>query len=298
MGDGVEVAVETARAKINLSLRILGRRPDGYHDLRSLVVFAETGDRLTARPDAELSLTIEGPFASSLEGGGDNLVLRAARGLREIAGVASGAHITLEKNLPVASGIGGGSADAAAALRALMRLWNVAPDEAALERLALSLGADVPVCLGPRPALMCGIGERVSRLPRFPGVGLLLVNPLKSLSTASVFRALAAPAVNAAQPDMQLPDFSSLDDLLAWVSEEPNDLEAPAMAILPEIGSVLSSIAETKECRLARMSGSGATCFGIYRSVVDAEAAARMLSAFCPSWWVKATTVSGVNDYD
>lgn len=298
MSDAVEVAVEAARAKINLSLRILGRNPDGYHELRSLVVFAETGDLLTARPDADLSLTLEGPFASSLEGEADNLVLRAARGLREIAGVTSGAHITLEKNLPVASGIGGGSADAAATLRALMRLWNVAPDEVALERLALSLGADVPVCLDPRPAMMCGIGERVSRLARYPGFGLLLVNPLKLLSTASVFRALAAPAIDVAQPDMQLPDFSSLDDLLAWVSEEPNDLQAPATAILPEIGSVLSSIAETKGCRLARMSGSGATCFGIYRSIVDAEAAVRTLSAFRPSWWVKAATVSGISDSD
>lgn len=289
-------AVELARAKINLSLRVLGRRPDGYHELRSLVVFAETGDRITARRNRNLSLTLEGPFASSLEGEADNLVLRAARGLRERAGVASGAHITLEKNLPVASGIGGGSADAATALRVLMRLWNVAPEEAALEDLALSLGADVPVCLDPRPALMAGIGERITRFPRFPGFGLLLVNPLKSLSTASVFRALAAPAITATPPDVPLPVFCSLDDLLAWVSEEPNDLEAPARAILPEIDDVLAAVTETKECRLARMSGSGATCFGVYGSVTEAEAAARDLSAAHPDWWVKEAAVSGVSD--
>jgi 4-diphosphocytidyl-2-C-methyl-D-erythritol kinase len=178
-----------------------------------------------------------------------------------------------------------------------MRLWNVAPDEAALKRLALSLGADVPVCLDPRPALMCGIGERITRFTQFPGFGLLLVNPMKSLSTASVFRALAAPAIDAAQPDASLPHFTSLDDLLAWAREEPNDLEAPATAILPEISTVLSSIAATKECRLARMSGSGATCFGIYGSIGQAEAAARALSVARPGWWVKAASVSGVSDF-
>lgn len=286
---------ETARAKVNLSLRVLGRRADGYHELQSLVVFAETGDRLVARHDVDLLLTLEGPFSASLEGEADNLVLRAARGLHALAGVAGGAHLVLEKNLPVASGIGGGSADAAAALRALMRLWGVAPDEAALRRLALSLGADVPVCLDSRPALMRGVGEHIARFTQFPGFWLLLVNPMQSLSTAAVFRALAAPALTHAPEEGALPRIASLNDLLVWTKEEPNDLEAPARALLPEIDVVLGAVAATKGCRLARMSGSGATCFGIYENVEEAEAAEKKLSAAHPSWWVRAAPVSGVS---
>jgi 4-diphosphocytidyl-2-C-methyl-D-erythritol kinase len=285
---------ESAFAKINLSLRISGRRPDGYHELRSLAVFAAIGDRIEVRPSAQLTLDLEGPFASSLAGEADNLVLRAARGLRDLCGIGEGARILLEKNLPVASGIGGGSADAAAALRALMRLWRVRPDEAELMRLAASLGADVPVCLGTAPALMSGIGEKIRRLPRLPKVWLLLANPGIALSTADVFRKLAAPPLAAAPDAAHLPDFATLDDLVEWLQGEPNDLERPARALLPLIGEVIGAIAATPGCRLARMSGSGATCFGIYASASEAQSAAAALSAAHPDWWIAAApAVSG-----
>ncbi|MFN3626409.1 4-(cytidine 5'-diphospho)-2-C-methyl-D-erythritol kinase [Parvibaculum sp.] len=285
---------ESAFAKINLSLRISGRRPDGYHELRSLAVFAAIGDRIEVHPSAQLTLDLEGRFASSLAGEADNLVLRAARGLRDLCGIGEGARILLEKNLPVASGIGGGSADAAAALRALMRLWRVKPDEAGLMRLAASLGADVPVCLGTAPALMSGIGEKIRRLPRLPEIWLLLANPGVALSTADVFRALAAPPLAAAPAAAHLPDFATLDDLVEWLQGEPNDLERPARALLPLIGEVIGAIAATPGCRLARMSGSGATCFGIYASASEAQSAAAALSAAHPGWWIAAApAVSG-----
>ena len=285
---------ESAFAKINLSLRILGRRADGYHELQSLVVFAAIADGIEALPAAELTLDIEGPFAATLSGDPDNLVLRAARGLRGLCGVGEGARITLEKNLPVASGIGGGSADAAATLRALMRLWHVSPDETALTRLAASLGADVPVCLDPSPALMSGVGEKIMRLPRLPDFWLLLANPGIGLSTAEVFRALDAPPLAAAPEAAPMPEIATLEDLVSWLRSEPNDLQAPAKALLPQIGGVIEEIAATPGCRLARMSGSGATCFGIYAKESEASSAARALAAAHPDWWVvTAPAVSG-----
>ncbi|MFN4353209.1 4-(cytidine 5'-diphospho)-2-C-methyl-D-erythritol kinase [Parvibaculum sp.] len=285
---------ELAFAKINLSLRVLGRRNDLYHELQSLVVFAGISDRIEARTATDLALDIEGPFAAALSSGRDNLVMRAARDLSDLCGVNAGAHITLEKNLPVASGIGGGSADAAATLRALLRLWKVAPEGTALTRLAASLGADVPVCLDPSPALMSGVGEKIVRLPRLPEFWLLLVNPGAALSTADVFRALAAPPLASAPEDVSLPDFVMLDGLVSWLENEPNDLERPARALLPVVGNVIGQIAATPGCRLARMSGSGATCFGIYAKEAEALAAASAFATAHPGWWaVAAPVVSG-----
>lgn len=285
---------ESAFAKINLSLRILGRRADGYHELQSLVVFSAIADRIEAHPASALTLDIDGPFAATLSGEPDNLVLRAARGLRDLCGVGQGARITLEKNLPVASGIGGGSADAAATLRALMRLWHVSPDETALSRLAASLGADVPVCLDPSPALMSGVGEKIMRLPRLPDFWLLLANPGVGLSTAEVFRALAAPPLAAAPEAAPMPEIVTLEDLVSWLQSEPNDLQAPAKALLPQIDGVIEEIAATPGCRLARMSGSGATCFGIYFNESEANSAARALAFAHSDWWVVAApAVSG-----
>lgn len=285
---------ESAFAKINLSLRVLGRRPDGYHELQSLVVFAAIADTLEAHHATALTLELDGPFAATLAGEADNLVLRAARKLRDLCGVGEGARMTLEKNLPVASGIGGGSADAAAALRALMRLWHVSPDEEELMRLAASLGADVPVCLDPAPALMGGIGENIRHLPRLPDFWLLLANPGIALSTAEVFRALAAPPLTAAPATVPLPDFATLEALVEWLRDNPNDLERPARALLPLTGEVIGEIAATPGCRLARMSGSGATCFGIYAGGSEAHSAARTLAAAHPDWWVVvAPAVSG-----
>lgn len=285
---------ENAWAKVNLSLRVLGRREDGYHELQSLVVFAAAADGIEAHPSDGLTLELRGPFGAGLSNGPENLVLRAARGLRDLCGGGAGAHLKLRKNLPVASGIGGGSADAAATLRALMRLWRIAPDEPALMRLAASLGADVPVCLDPSPALMGGIGEKLVRLPRLPRLYLLLANPGRPLSTAEVFRALAAPPLAETPAKRPLPEFDSRDDLVGWLRHEPNDLERPACGLLSLIGEVIDEIASTPGCRLARMSGSGATCFGLYDDEAAAAAAARLLAAAHPGWWVVAApAVSG-----
>lgn len=286
-------AAEQARAKVNLSLRVLGRRGDGYHELNSLVVFAETGDRIVAAEAESLSLSLKGPFASALSEEPGNLVLRAAHSLRDLCGVKAGAHLTLEKNLPVASGIGGGSADAAATLRVLMRLWNTRLDETAQVSLAASLGADVPVCLEAGPALMSGIGERIERVGHMPHFSLLLVNPQVPVSTAEVFRALAAPPLAGSPVAPAAPDFRSLDELLRWLGTEPNDLEQPARTLEPLVAEVIADIAATPGCRLARMSGSGATCFGLYERLEEARAAAEAVARKRPGWWVAASSVSG-----
>ncbi len=252
---------------------MLGRRPDGYHLLDSLAVFADVGDTLTAEPAESLSLAITGPFSAGLSAGADNLVLRAARAL-----APAGARLVLEKQLPVASGIGGGSADAAAALRLLARLWRL---DVPLAALALGLGADVPVCLARRPARMGGIGEALAPAPALPECGLLLVNPGVAVATAEVFRArsggFSAPAVlPASWPDAE----AMAADLRAATV---NDLQAPALALCPRIGVVLAAIEAAGDCLLARMSGSGATCFGLYRNAAAAEAARARLPA--RGWW-------------
>ncbi|MDO8838712.1 MAG: 4-(cytidine 5'-diphospho)-2-C-methyl-D-erythritol kinase [Parvibaculum sp.] len=284
--------VEKASAKINLSLRIIGRRADGYHELRSLVVFAQAGDRIVAEAADDLTLETRGSFAAALAGDPDNLVLRAARLLRERTGVTAGARLTLEKNLPVASGIGGGSADAAATLRALTQLWDVDPGRAALTEMAASLGADVPVCLDARPALMWGTGAKLARLAALPHFHLVLVNPGLALPTGDVFRALAAPALETEPAAPDVPVFDSLDDLTSWLAGETNDLQAPATRLAPEIGAAQAALADSKDCRLARMSGSGATCFGIYEQEAAARSAAAAVARAHSGWWVVACGVS------
>lgn len=264
-----------APAKVNLNLKITGRRADGLHELDSLVVFADAGDLLTAAPAETLSLSIEGPFAAALEDESGNLVLRAAR----LFGSEKGARLSLTKNLPVAAGLGGGSSDAAAALKLLSALWDLPLPEAEAARL----GADLPVCLRGAPARVRGIGEIVEPVT-LPGFALLLVNPGTALSTAEVFKAYAGDATPA--PDT--PDgFADLDALLAYLQASANDLEAPAQRLRPEIAAVLAAIAETPDCRLARMSGSGASCFGIYATLDAAQAAAESVSLAEPGWWVR-----------
>jgi len=275
-----------APAKINLFLHVTGRRPDGYHELDSLIAFAEICDRIAVAPAERLSLKICGPFAGALEGAGDNLVLRAARRLAETAGVTARAAITLEKNLPVASGIGGGSADAAAALRALDRLWGTGADAATLSRIGLSLGADVPVCLFGRTARVSGIGEIISAGPALPEIGVLLVNPGVAVPTSAVFAGRhGAFSKQAALPGV-FADAATLADALRATG---NDLTRPALAIAPAIGAVLAALESCEECLLARLSGSGATCFGLFADVSAAEAAGRRAAAREPRWWVRAT---------
>lgn len=292
-GEDIRQIVEDAPAKINLSLRVIGRRADGYHELQSLVVFAQAGDSVSAETAGALTLDLRGPFAPALGGDPDNLVLRAARLLRERTDARAGARLTLEKNLPVASGIGGGSADAAAALRALVRLWGVDPGVAALGEMAAALGADVPVCLDARPAMMWGTGADIARLKALPRFHLVLVNPGVALATAEVFRALASPPLAHAPEAPALPSFATLDELIGWLAGAANDLEAPAQALAPEIGTALAALTASAGCRLARMSGSGATCFGIYADEAAAKAAAASIARAHPGWWAVACGVSG-----
>lgn len=270
-----------APAKVNLALHVTGRRADGYHLLDSLVVFAGIGDRVRAAPAEGLSLRIEGPGAAGIPAGADNLVLRAARTMQ--AGASPrGSALVLDKHLPPASGVGGGSADAAATLRALAQLWGrPLPDPAAV----LALGADVPVCLAGQAARMAGIGERLERCPPLPPVWLVLANPRVETPTAAVFSALATrdnPPLPATLPAW--PDAAAL---AGWLATQRNDLEAPARALFPVIDAVLDALAAQPGCLLARMSGSGATCFGLFAGAEAAEAAARALAAARPGWWVE-----------
>jgi 4-diphosphocytidyl-2-C-methyl-D-erythritol kinase len=277
---------EAAPAKVNLYLHVTGRRDDGYHLLDSLVVFTDIGDVLTAEPADLVSLRVTGPFAAGLEDEAGNLVTRAARALAREAGVTLGARLTLTKNLPVASGIGGGSADAAAALRALCRLWAVAPDPAALDRVALSLGADVPVCLRSRATSMAGIGEVLSAAPTLPACAIVLVNPGVAVATPSVFKARGGPF----SPPARLPGaWSDAARMAADLAGLRNDLEAPARALCPVIQDVLTALAAQPGCLLARMSGSGATCFGLFATRARAEAAATALGR--EGWWARGGTL-------
>jgi 4-diphosphocytidyl-2-C-methyl-D-erythritol kinase len=273
-----------APAKVNLTLRVVGRRADGYHLLDSLVVFAGIGDRLTVRPSAGLSLRVTGPFGADLAGEADNLVLRAARRLAEAAGIGAHGALTLEKNLPLASGIGGGSADAAAALRLLAAYWDLGATDETIGRLALELGADVPVCVARRPARMGGIGEVLAPVDALPRLGLVLVNPGVGCSTPAVFRARAAAgAAFSAMDAVPRGAVPTPAALAAALAESGNDLEAAAIALAPAIGEVLAALRGLPGCLLARMSGSGATCFGLF---ADADAAAGAAGAVRRTgWW-------------
>ncbi len=257
-----------------------GQRADGYHLLDSLVVFADIGDRVTATAGRDIKLAVDGPMAAGVPADDTNLVVRAAR---LIARGGQGAAITLTKVLPVASGIGGGSSDAAATLRVLAGLWELPPpgrDD------AMRLGADVPVCLDPRPRRMSGVGDILGEVPRLPPFWLVLANPGVPIATADVFRALTRRD-HPPMPD-RLPRWSDLGALVSFLGSTRNDLEAPAMRLQPVIGDVLTALRATKGCMIARMSGSGATCFGIYGDRVAAADAAARIRAAEPGWWVSS----------
>ncbi len=273
---------EPAPAKVNLSLLVTGRRADGYHLLDSLVVFGPATDTVHARLAPGLTLAVEGPFAAGLGPEPDNLVLRAARALAAEVKRPVGAALVLEKHLPVASGIGGGSADAAATLRVLCRLWDVRLDERTLAGIALGLGADVPVCLGSRPARMTGVGEVLAAVAPLPRCGLLLANPGVAVATADVFRARQAGFSASVPLPKAWPDAATLARTLRALG---NDLEAPALAVAPAIAPVLAALRDLPGCLLARMSGSGATCFGLFADPGQAEAGAALLP---PGWWRSA----------
>ena len=290
--------VESAPAKVNLTLRVLGRRADGYHDIESLVAFADMADRLALTPGDALTITVDGPSAAQSGAEADNLVLKAARALgARVPDLRAGAF-RLEKNLPVAAGLGGGSADAAAALRLLARANRLAPDDPRLDDAARATGADVPVCLDPRPRLMHGIGDLLSAPLPLPQLCALLVNPGVTLPTKLVFagwRPSASPAPapgNAADFAANFAILANMDNerqLFDWLTREKNDLEAPAIALAPVIVEILASLRATTGCRLARMSGSGATCFALFSSAAETAAAAKNLRAQFPHWWISET---------
>jgi 4-diphosphocytidyl-2-C-methyl-D-erythritol kinase len=289
---------EEARAKVNLTLRVVGRRVDGYHDLESLVAFADCADRVSLTPGSSLDLKTIGPLAGACGETADNLVLKAARLLGEhVAGLKVGSF-TLDKVLPVAAGIGGGSADAAAALRLLARLNDLALDDERLREVALLTGADVPVCLAQSPCDMTGVGETLLpvSLPKIPCV---LVNPRIPVATRDVFAALGlrngellVGASDIIQATAWPEQGASVEDWVEVLAENSNDLEAPAMRIQPVIGEVIAALNATNGAWLARMSGSGATCFAIYENTAEAQRAAQKIGLDHPQWWVHAGVLS------
>jgi 4-diphosphocytidyl-2-C-methyl-D-erythritol kinase len=285
-----------APAKLNLYLHVGPPGPDGRHPLDSLAAFTDIGDTLVAAPSDRLTLVVDGPFADALGGEQDNLVLRAARVLAEDGRRAPVAALHLIKRLPVASGIGGGSADAAAALRALNTLWGLDRSQADLEAVAGPLGADVPVCVASRPALMSGTGETLAPAPALPsGVGVVLVNPGVPSPTGPVYRAF--DTLTPGRPDFAAPPLPNtvpdVDALAAALAARRNDLESAAIALVPPITEALEALRATPEVSFARMSGSGATCFGLTRSRAAAEAACAALVRRRQDWWVAAGVLLG-----
>jgi 4-diphosphocytidyl-2-C-methyl-D-erythritol kinase len=289
--------VELAPAKVNLTLRVLGRRADSYHEIESLVVFAAVGDELALTAGRKLRLAVRGPTARAAGVVSDNLVLKAARALAErVEGLKTGTFV-LVKRLPVAAGLGGGSSDAAAALRLLARANRIAPGDPRLMEVARLTGADVPVCLDPRPRVMRGIGEILSAPLDLPGLPAVLVNPGVAVPTKDVFAGLrlgSRSEVAASPGPLDRTPAWSRPDLIAALTADRNDLEPPAVALQPAIAEVVAAIGKTAGCELARMSGSGATCFGLYPSNRAAIAAARALRGKHPRWWVRATLFGSV----
>lgn len=279
-----------APAKINLFLHVGAVQADGYHPLASLVVFADVGDRLTIEAADRLSLTITGPFAGALshDEAGDNLVLKALRALGEAAGIGEpGLHVTLDKQLPIAAGLGGGSSDAGAALRLARDFLGLELDEAALETVSQVVGADGPMCLRARSAWAEGRGDVLTDAP-LPPLHALLVNPMVPSSTGAVYRAYDAAPVGGSDRPADPQDWSAAG-VIDWLDRQRNDLEAPAVALAPAISAALEAVAGLPGARLTRMSGSGATVFGLFDDAEAAGAGARDLAAARPDWWTRPT---------
>ncbi|MFM9889470.1 MAG: 4-(cytidine 5'-diphospho)-2-C-methyl-D-erythritol kinase [Rickettsiales bacterium] len=279
-----ERLVARAPAKVNLFLHITGRRADGYHLLESLVAFTQVADTLEAEMAPELSLTVEGPFAGDAGGGGDNLVLKAARLLQQHTATQSGAALRLSKNIPVGGGLGGGSADAAAALKLLNQLWNLSLPDAQLLALAPQLGADVAMCLNGSSAIARGIGDELEPVS-LPPMHAVLVHPRVPLLTKDVYGALATKTVFEQRVDARSANT------LHWLRATENDLEAPALMVQPMVAQVLAALRSTSP-QLARMTGSGACCFGLYADSVAAHKAAAFIAQANPEWWCVPTVIS------
>lgn len=290
-----------APAKINLYLHVTGRRDNGYHDIDSLAVFADIGDRVTIEPAGDFSLAIDGPYAGSFTArekdyspNSSNLVARAAWELSRATRRDLKYRVRLQKNLPLASGLGGGSADAAALIWGLMTLWDLPLTSAWLPDLMEKLGADVPVCLRSAPVRMRGIGEILDPVTSLPEMPVVLVNPGIHCPTADVFRQLQMPTPVSIPLDLK-PDTP--DELISVLETTRNDLLGPALKIVPVIENVLLDMSACPGCRLARMSGSGATVFGLFDTMQNAETAAEILSLSHPKWWVRHGTINQVDRY-
>ena len=277
-----------APAKINLYLHVTGKSEDGFHLLDSLIVFADCGDQIVAAPADQLTFSIDGPFAGALSNGDDNLVIKAAHMLAELAGIEPLAKITLTKNLPIASGIGGGSADAAATLQALIELWRITLSQDELFTLAGQSGADVPVCLTGKPSFVSSIGEKIAPAAPLPKAWLVLVNPGEPVATPEVF-AKRVGDFSAAQPFDVTP--ATPNELASILGERQNDLTTAATKVAPVISDVLSALRATSGQLLSRLSGSGATCFALFDDETAARNAATSLQADHPAWWVQAAAM-------
>ena len=284
-----------APAKINLFLHVGAPGADGYHPVCSLMVFADAGDRVTLHEGDALAVKVRGPFGGQLAGEGDNLVLRAARALLAKArGPQAPRAFILDKRLPVAAGLGGGSSDAGAALRLLREDMTPRLDDAELEAVAASLGADGAACLWGRPVVAEGRGERLSPAPGLPILEAVLVNPGVSVSTPAVYGAFDEAGVFGDIEPPALPEaFESVEEVAGWLATTRNDLEASAIALAPEIGDVLATLSDEPEALIARMSGSGATCFALCQSEVEAETLAERIMAMKPDWWVQRCRLGG-----
>jgi 4-diphosphocytidyl-2-C-methyl-D-erythritol kinase len=268
-----------APAKINLLLHVTGKRYDGYHLLQSLVAFADVGDDLKFLPQGAFEVEMTGPFAAALPEAADNLIYKAAQLLSEEYKVPMHGQVVLTKNLPIASGIGGGSADAAAALTGLRKLWNLPDEPARLQKIALVLGADVPACVYGRTLWMEGVGEKLTPVTDLPALHLVLVNPLVATSTPAVFKNFR---------EVFSPSLEKKPLNVEYLGQCRNDLTRAAIAVTPEIGEVLAAISVTERCLFYRLSGSGATCFGVYADGAAAKTAAAALKAQHPAWWITA----------
>jgi 4-diphosphocytidyl-2-C-methyl-D-erythritol kinase len=290
--------IEEGRAKVNLTLRVVGRRTDGYHDIESVVAFADCADRLTLTPGSELTLQMSGPLAEACGATSDNLVLKAARLLGHRVPDMKVGSFTLDKVLPVAAGIGGGSADAAAALRLLAQLNGLSLDDERLLEVALATGADVPVCLASRACDMTGVGETLMPLS-LPIMPCVMANPCAPVATKDVFTALGlrygellVGATDIFRGTAWPEAGASVEDWVEILADGTNDLEAPATRIQPVIGEVIAALNSTNGAWLARMSGSGATCFAIYENTADAGRAAEKIRRDHHDWWIHAGTLS------
>jgi 4-diphosphocytidyl-2-C-methyl-D-erythritol kinase len=284
-----------AAAKLNLFLHVGAPAADGYHPLCSLMAFADVGDRVEVRDADALALQVRGPFGAGLEGEGDNLVLRAARALTEhLRRPLAPVGMILDKRLPVAAGLGGGSSDAGAALRLLREAWAPDLSDADLEAVAAGLGADGAACLWGRPVLAEGRGERLGPAPILPPIDAVLVNPRVTVSTAQVYRTFdAAGRFGDVEPPPMPEAFESVEELAGWLRMTRNDLQSPAAALAPEIGDVLATLVDEPEALISRMSGSGATCFALCSGDLEAEGLAERIEALRPNWWVRRCRLGG-----